>query len=81
MQGYASIEDGEFDTSKSGQAVAIGPTIIRITGGDGVGVDGIKIFGNLLFEEYYAQEDITSDNDPLVIDIPATTDFVMPDRD
>lgn len=75
-QGFASIQNGSFDTRKpGGQAVAIGPCMIRITGGDGVGIDAFTPFGNLMFEEYLLKLAIDGETGPLKVEIPASQGF------
>lgn len=78
-QGFASIQNGTFDTSKSdGQAVAIGPCMIRVTGGDGEGIDAFTPFGNMMFEEYQLKMAIEPENGPLKIEVPASQAFRKP---
>jgi len=76
-QGFASIQDGEFNTQKpGGQAVAIGPSIIRVTGGDGVGIDAFTPFGSMMFEEFTTKMVIGADTGALSIEVPASQGFV-----
>lgn len=79
-QGFASIQDGEFNTQKpGGQAVAIGPCIIRVTGGDGVGIDAFTPFGNMMFEEFTTKMVIGADTGALSIEVPASQGFEAPE--
>lgn len=81
QQGFANIKDGQFDTKHEGRAAAIGPTVIRITGGDGIGIDGFTPFGNLLFEEYITEKEITAEADSFSFDVPPTPGYLAPERD
>lgn len=47
-QGHADIKDGKFDTRASKKGAAIGPMIVRITGGDGIAPEPFTPFGKLL---------------------------------
>lgn len=78
-QGYANIVDGKFDTqAKGGKSVSLGASIIRVTGGDGVGIDAFTPFGSMLFEEYSTTTSITEGMPPLSIDVPVSKGFVAP---
>ncbi len=79
-QGFAAIRDGEFNTQKpGGQAVAIGPCIIRVTGGDGVGIDAFTPFGNMMFDEFTTKMVMDTDNGELSIEVPASQGFEAPE--
>src|SRR4051812_23399877 len=58
-QGRADIKDGRFDTRSSGQGVAFGAQIVRLTGGDGVSPEPFTPFGKLLFEEHTVRLDVS----------------------
>ncbi len=78
-QGYAKIADGKFDTrADGGRSISLGASIIRVTGGDGVGVDAFTPFGSMLFEEFSTTTSITKDMAPLSIDVPVSNGFVAP---
>jgi len=71
-QGFATIVDGQFDTKAvGGQAASLGPCILRVTGGDGVGVEAFTPFGKMLFEEFSSPVEIVEKMEPLVIEVPA----------
>lgn len=70
-QGFANIKDGRFDTCQAGKAVALGPQIVRITGGDGVKAEAFSPFGNLLFDEHMVQLEVSQGQPPLNLDIPS----------
>lgn len=69
-QGHADIKDGRFDTRLSKKGAAIGPQIVRITGGDGVNPEAFTPFGNLLFEEHTIRIEVAKDQPPLQLDVP-----------
>jgi hypothetical protein len=49
-QGFANIENGQFDTKKGGVGHCGGKVMLRIHGGDGTAVPELP-FGNALFSE------------------------------
>lgn len=69
-QGRADIKDGRFDTRLAGAAAALGPQVVRITGGDGVNPEPFTPFGKLLFEEHTVRLDVSKDQSPLQLDVP-----------
>ncbi|MBL8890392.1 MAG: hypothetical protein JNL67_10465 [Planctomycetaceae bacterium] len=71
VQGYAQITEGKFDTKNEGVAAPIGPCLVRITGGDGVAVDGFAPFGKLLFDEYSQTLEVGESTSPLSIEVKA----------
>lgn len=71
-QGHADIKDGKFDTRGSKKGAAIGPMIVRITGGDGINPEPFTPFGKLLFEEFVTKIDISHDSTELKLDVPAS---------
>lgn len=70
-QGHAEIKDGRFDTKVSKKGAAIGPQVVRITGGDGVNPEPFTPFGKSLFEEHTFHVDLVKDQTPLQLDIPS----------
>lgn len=71
-QGHAAIKDGQFDTRMSKKGTAMGPLIVRITGGDGVNPEPFTPYGNLLFDEYSTKVELSRDQPELSFDVPAS---------
>lgn len=69
--GSASIVDGAFDTSESGQGTIGGPHTVVISGYDGVAqLEKELPFGMPLFPEYKTQADLSQDHQELDFDVP-----------
>ncbi|QEL17957.1 hypothetical protein [Limnoglobus roseus] len=71
QQGHADIKDGRFDTRSSGKGVAIGPQVVRITGGDGANPEPFTPFGKLLFEEHTVRLDVSKEPSAFQLDVPS----------
>ncbi len=71
-QGFARIQDGQYDTREVGKAVAAGPHVVRIFGFDGKPGPELPL-GRALFAEYTTPADIPDRGD-------ATLDFQVPAR-
>lgn len=69
QQGYARIQNGQFDTAKGGRGVAAGPYVIRILACDGKPGTEMPL-GRPLRSEYEFQEDLSPDHARLTIDVP-----------
>ncbi|OWK39454.1 hypothetical protein [Fimbriiglobus ruber] len=69
-QGHADIKGGRFDTKLSAKGVAVGPQIVRITGGDGVNPEPFTPFGNQLFEQHVVRVDVAKNQPALELDVP-----------
>lgn len=69
-QCHAEIKDGQFDTRLTGSGVAIGPQIVRITGGDGVNPEAFTPLGKLLFEEHTIKMEISAEQPAIKLEVP-----------
>lgn len=68
-QCHAEIKEGRFDTRLSGSGAAIGPQIVRITGGDGVNPEAFTPLGKLLFEEHTIKMEISAEQPALSLEV------------
>jgi hypothetical protein len=69
QSGYAEIQDGAFDTRKSGIKSPAGPVIVRIEGFDGK-PDGKTQFGNPLFVDYSEKIELPAEHCQRDFDVP-----------
>ena len=70
LQGYAIIENGQYDTRKGGRGISGGKSVIRIFAGDGKAA-GEATMGQPLFPEYQWNEELPTADATKDIDIPA----------
>ena len=70
-QGFAMIENGQYDTGQGGRNVVAGPHVVRVEGYDGK--EGHELpLGRLIFSEYSFEHDLPGEYSNLDIDVPAT---------
>ena len=69
-QGHAEIKNGKFDTRLSEKGAVVGPSIVRITGGDGAAPEPFSPLGKMLFAEYTTRVNLSRDKTALSFDVP-----------
>jgi hypothetical protein len=69
-QGFANIQDGQFDTANHGKGIRGGAYVIRVSGFDGKEANEAP-FGQALFPEYQEKRDLPKAPSKLDLDIPA----------
>jgi hypothetical protein len=70
-QGFANIENGQFDTKKGGIGHCGGKVMLRIHGGDGTPVPELP-FGNALFSETMVPMELPLQDDVREIKLPVS---------
>jgi len=75
--GFADIKDGVYDTSKNGQGILGGPTIVRLDGFDGLTTANDPI-GKRLFMTHEFLVDLPRQNSTKDFDVPASAAKNLP---
>lgn len=72
-QGFASIQDGRYDTRNKGRGSVGGPQIVVIAGSDGVAVSDDSPSGKPLFAPYTTTIDLGRESSTHDFTVPAQT--------